>query len=63
MLFSGQPFDVAGRMRLSDAKNFFDCKRYTDWKKWREHEHRVQSAVVDRLNGVIESISALGKRL
>ncbi|WP_313453285.1 hypothetical protein [Stutzerimonas nitrititolerans] len=62
VLFCNQPLDVAGRVTQSDAKNFFDSKRYADWKKLKDHEYRMQSAMIDRLNGVIESIGALAKR-
>lgn len=61
VLFCGQQMDVAGRIKLSDAKAFFDSKRYTEWKKSKDHEARVQAAIVERLNGVIEAIGALAK--
>lgn len=61
MLFCNQPLDVAGRITQSDAKNFFDSKRYMEFKKLRDHEYRAQAAVIDRLNGVIEAIGALAK--
>lgn len=60
-LFCGQPLDVAGRMTQSDAKNFFDSKPFADWKKAREHQHKVDAAMISRLDAIIGGLSALAK--
>lgn len=45
----------------SVAKDFFDGAPFEDWKKGREAELKIQSAIVGRLNSVIRSIGILAK--
>lgn len=60
-LFCNQPLDVAGRSTRSDAKNFFDSKSFADWKKEREHNDKVQAAIIDHLAAVINGLGVLAK--
>lgn len=60
-LFCNQPLDVAGRVTQSDARNFFDSQSFANWKKAREHQHKVDAAMLSRLDALIKGLSAIGK--
>jgi hypothetical protein len=40
---------------------FFESKAFTDWKKGQDAVVKLQTAVIDRLDGVIRSINVLAK--
>ncbi|HEY0662786.1 MAG TPA: hypothetical protein VGD21_15865 [Lysobacter sp.] len=48
-------------MRRSDIKTIFDSKAYGDFKKGKEGAHKVDSAIIDRLDNLIRAVGALGK--
>jgi hypothetical protein len=48
-------------MQVSLASALFESKSFDNWRKAREAEAKTQSAVVDRLNGVIRAIGVLAK--
>lgn len=56
-----QPMDVAGRTTLSDAKAFFESKPFDNWKKARDMDTKLQLAVIDRLNTVIEGLNVVAR--
>lgn len=45
------------------AGSFFSGRAFAGWKKCQEGEHKVQTAVIGRLNDVIRSIGFLAKVL
>lgn len=45
----------------STATRFFEGKSFADWRKGREAELKQQSAVVERLNGVIRACGIVAK--
>jgi len=48
-------------MQASTVRQFFDGKAFADWKKGREAELKMQAAVVERLNRVIEACGMVAK--
>ena len=40
---------------------FFDGKPFADWKKAKEGEWKIQSAIIDRLNNVIRACGIVAK--
>ena len=61
VLYSSTPLDAALRMPASVIKDFFESKAFEDWKKNREAEGRMQSAIVDRLNEIIRGCGIIAK--
>ena len=61
VLSCNQPLDVAGRITLSDARNFFSGKSFETWKKTRDLEAKLQLAIIGRLDVVIEGLNVLAK--
>ena len=60
-LYCGQAWSDVVAMRLSDLSGFFATKAFAGWKKARDHEAKLQLAIIDRLDGVIKSIHGLAK--
>lgn len=52
--YAGQPFDVASRMTISDAKSVLDSDAFEDWKKSRDNQTAIQLAIVSRLDALIK---------
>jgi len=50
-------------MRSSDVRSIFQSKAFGDWKKNVEAEHKVDIAVVERLDALIKSIGNLMKAM
>lgn len=48
-------------MTTSEAQAFFDGKSYTDWRKGRDSEIKLQVGIAERLNGVIRACGAIVK--
>lgn len=47
----------------SMVQQFFDSKSFDDWKTTRESELKIQSAVIDRLNSVIQACGIVAKTI
>jgi hypothetical protein len=60
-LYASTPLPQALAMQPSVARRFFDGKTFDDWRRGREHEAKVQVAVVNRLNDVIRSLGVVAK--
>lgn len=60
-LYSSTSFNEALQMPVSMAEQFFESKSFADWKKSRESELKIQSAVVDRLNSVVRAVGMVAK--
>ena len=60
-LHFGIDYEQARRMRSSDVRSIFQSKAFTDWKKNREAENKVQLAVIERLDVLIRSVGNLAK--
>lgn len=48
-------------MPPSIVREFFEGKPFTDWRKSREQELKLQAAIVDRVNGVIRACGTIAK--
>jgi len=48
-------------MTPSSVSDYFNSKAFTDWKKGKDAETKLQVAVIERLDGVIKSLHAIGK--
>src|SRR5690606_41454925 len=63
MLFCGQSkADVMG-MTPSDAKEIYESKAFANWKEVRDHDLKMQAAVIERLDGLAKQISGLSRAL
>lgn len=62
-LYSNTSLPDALAMSQSDIGDFFDGKVYSDWRKGKEGELKIQAGIADRLNNVIRSIGVLAKSL
>lgn len=62
-LYANTPLPIGYQVRPSDAAHFFSGKAFASWRKVRESEGKVQSAIVGRLNDVVRSIGMLAKVL
>lgn len=60
-LYAKTPYTDALRLPSSDMEDFFDGKAFSDWKKARESESKLQVAVVERLNEVIRGTGIVAK--
>jgi hypothetical protein len=63
VLSCGQPIDVAGRITLSDARNFFASKPFENWKKTRDHGFKLTMAMIGRLDVVIDGLNNVAKSI
>jgi hypothetical protein len=52
--YADQPFDVANRMTISDAKSVLDSDAFENWKKSRDNQTAIQLAIVSRLDALIK---------
>lgn len=57
----GIDYGKALLMRRSDVTSIFESKAFSDWKKSREAQQKIDAAVLERLDGVIRAIASLGK--
>ena len=62
-LYSSTGLWQAYEMQPSDAREFFESAAFSDWKKAKEAEMKLQVAGINRLNDVIRAIGSLGKSL
>lgn len=62
-LYANTPLPQAMAVQPSIAKRFFEGKAFDDWRRGREHEVKVQVAVVNRLNDVIRSLGVVTKTI
>jgi hypothetical protein len=60
-LHFGVSYSDARAMRSSDVRSIFDSRAYSDWKKAQEARHKVDAAIIDRLDNVAKAIVNLGK--
>jgi len=56
-------FDKALAMRKSDIAVIFGSKAFSDWKKSKEAEGKMNLAICDRLDNLIRAVSGLGKAM
>jgi hypothetical protein len=54
-------FDKALQMCRSDIKQIFESKQFSDWKRSREAQGKMDLAICDRLDNVVRAIGNLGK--
>jgi hypothetical protein len=52
--YADQPFDVASRMTVSDAKSVLDSDAFDDWKKARDNQTAIQLGICSRLDALIK---------
>ena len=52
--YADQPFDVANRMTISEAKSVLDSDAFENWKKSRDNQTAIQLAIVSRLDALIK---------
>lgn len=57
MLFLKQPMDCTRKMSLSDSREIFEGKSFKAWKKSRDHDLKMQSVIIDRIDGVAKQIA------
>ncbi len=62
-LYSSTSYPEALRLGVSDAQGFFDSKAYTDHRKSREAELKLQAALIARMDVMIRAIGALSNAL
>jgi len=60
-LYANTPITDAMAMTPSMAKAFFDGKPFSDWKRGREADAKLQAAIVNRLNEVIRGLGVVAK--
>lgn len=51
-LYCGQPLIESFSLPVSCAADFFGGKAFTVWKKTKEHEAKVQMAIIERLDNL-----------
>lgn len=62
-IYSGTPHPDAWDSSVSVIRDFFESAAFKGWLKNREGEHKMQAAVVGRLDALIRSIGELGKAI
>lgn len=62
-LYSSTSINDALRLPVSMANDFFEAKAFSDWRKAKESEMKIQSAVVERLNTVVRAIGVVVKAI
>lgn len=55
--YAGQPFDVATRMTISDARDVLDSDAFDNWKKARDNDTAIQLGICGRLDTLIKAMS------
>jgi len=50
-------------MPPSEVQAFFDGRAYSDWRKGRDSEVKLQVGIAERLNGVIRACGAIVKAI
>src|SRR5450830_561341 len=60
-IYCNQSYEAALKMTPSSVSDYFNSKAFTDWKKGKDAETKLQVAVIERLDGVIKSLHAIGK--
>lgn len=61
MLFFGQPMSSVLEMTPSDSRDVFEGKTFKTWKKVRDHDLKMTTAVIERLDGVARQVANLAK--
>ena len=46
---------------MSDVDELFEGQSFATWKKAKEHEVKLQLAIINRLDGLAKAIQSLGK--
>lgn len=62
-LYSHTSLPDAFNMAYSDISEFFEGKVYTDWRKSKESEMKLQAGIAERLNNVIRACGNIAKTL
>ena len=52
--YADQPFDVASRMTISEAKSVLDSDAFENWKKSRDNQTAIQLGIISRLDALIK---------
>ncbi|PIQ55374.1 MAG: hypothetical protein COW02_03450 [Comamonadaceae bacterium CG12_big_fil_rev_8_21_14_0_65_59_15] len=60
-LYANTPLPAALDMQSSVARQFFEGKPFENWRKGRESDLKMQSAIVNRLNDVIRACGIVAK--
>jgi hypothetical protein len=60
-LYTSTSINEALELPVSVATRIFESKSFENWKKGREGEIKIQSAIINRLDGVIKSVGILIK--
>lgn len=53
----------AAQMRRSEVREIFDSSTFSDWKKAREADQKMQAAMIQRLDVVIKALGQVGKAI
>jgi hypothetical protein len=61
LLYCNQQRDTAIEFPVSEVNELFDSETFSDWKKFRDQDIKVQIAHLQRLDGVIKAINGLTK--
>ncbi|MFM0608686.1 hypothetical protein PQR05_29570 [Paraburkholderia sediminicola] len=48
-------------MRRSDIKQVFDSKQFTEYRRSREAQNKMDLAICERLDNVVRAVSNLGQ--
>jgi len=62
-LHFGVSYSNAQAMRSSDVRSIFESRAYSDWKKSQEAQHKVDAAIIDRIDNATKAIVNLGKAI
>ena len=60
-MYSSTSLNDALELPVSMAEQFFSSKSFSDWKKLRESELKIQVSVINRLNDVIRAVGIVAK--
>ena len=61
--YCSQPLDVANHATLSDAAEYLGSKAFDGWKKLRDHDTKLQMAIIERLDVVVKAQNATIKAI
>lgn len=62
-LYFGQDLISCNRLTPAEARAFFECQPFENWKKSRDNENKGKAALLGGINNMIRGLSVIAKIL
>lgn len=62
-LYYGQDLISCSHLTATEARDFFECQPFENWKKGKEHENKSSGELLKGINNVIRGLGVIAKVL